>query len=165
MNVILEGPDGSGKSTLAKLIAQLTGLPIQEGSGPPRRPGEIEDRLERYLGLDGRIFDRHPAVSQPIYARIRGEALSPRFQELVSQFYQRGDLLVYCRATSPDRHVVKEGENPEHIRKLTDGYSGLVEGYDQWAVCHAQLIYRIRDSGGVLVADNRVVSAIEAAVR
>lgn len=146
MNVILEGPDGGGKSTLAAFLSEHLGMPVQQGSGPPRRRGEIEDRLAHYLTIDGHIFDRHPAVSQPIYGALRGETPSTEFTMLTRSFYSTKSVLVYCRATSPEQHVVKEGENPEHVRILTMRYQDLVGAYDAWALRHAHVIYRMGDS-------------------
>lgn len=145
MNVICEGPDGGGKSTLAQAIADATSLNLCLGAGPPRGPGEIEARLRGYLELDHRVFDRHPGVSQVIYGQLRGEPSSPEFDALVRRLYGTHPLVIYCRSTSPDRHVVKPGENPDHVRRLTEGYAQLVDAYDRWAAERAHLIYRIGD--------------------
>lgn len=146
MNVVLEGPDGGGKSYLAEAIAEATGMRIQQGSGPPRRPGEIEQRLRDYDVMEDVVFDRHPAVSQPIYARLRGETMSPEFWGLVDRFYRSQSIIIYCRAESPARHVVKPGENPEHIAAVHDRYPQLLSMYDEWAAKRAHLVYRIEDN-------------------
>ena len=152
MNVVLEGCDGGGKSTLAEFLSRSLSLPIQQGSGPPRRRGEIEDRLAHYLTIDGAIFDRHPAISQPIYGSVRGEPISPEFAHMVRSFYASKPAIVYCRSVDASRHVVKPGENPDHIRILTQRYQDLVGRYDAWACAHATIIYRIGDSAEVVAS-------------
>lgn len=146
VNVILEGSDGSGKSTLAAYLSGELNIRVQQGSGPPRHEGEIEQRLRAYLNLDGVIFDRHPAISQPIYGMLRKELLSPEFKAMVSEFYGQPSLIIYCRATSLEKHRVKEGENPDHIAALNDNHAALLAAYDAWAVARANLIYRIGDT-------------------
>lgn len=142
-NVVLEGPDGGGKSTLAEqLTTCVAGLRLQLGAGPPRAPGEIEARLASYLKMEWTLFDRHPAISQPIYAALRGELLSPEFVAMAPMVYANA-LIIYCRSTTPERHVVKPGENPEHVRKLTERYGDLLRAYDSWACERADIIYRI----------------------
>lgn len=145
MNVILEGPDGGGKSTLAGHLSKLWNLRLQQGSGPPKKEGEIEQRLANYLKMDNVIFDRHPSVSEPIYTRIRQQAVSLEFKALTNAFYQQNNLFIYCRSTSNARHVVKAGEDPKHIEALNANYDTLVQLYDQWALRYAHHIYRIED--------------------
>ena len=60
MNVVLEGPDGGGKSRLAEYLGAALEMYVQQGSGPPKAPGEVEKRARKYLGLENVIFDRHP---------------------------------------------------------------------------------------------------------
>lgn len=145
MNVILEGPDGGGKSTLAGHLSKLWGLRLQEGSGPPKKEGEIEQRLAGYLKMENTIFDRHPAVSEPIYTRIRQQEVSLEFKALTNAFYQQNNLFIYCRSTTNTRHVVKPGEDPRHIEALNANYDTLIQLYDQWALRHAHHVYRIED--------------------
>ena len=145
-NIVLEGPDGGGKSSLAVVVSGLTGMRIQQGSGPPRGPGEMERRLSHYLTMRGVIFDRHPAVSQPIYGQLRWESQSTEFSALVDQFYDARDtIFVYCRSTDAARHVVKPGEDPAHVEVLTRRYHDLVQAYDRWASQHAHLLFRVGD--------------------
>lgn len=167
MNVILEGPDGGGKSTLAGHLSKLWNLRLQEGSGPPKKEGEIEQRLAGYLKMENTIFDRHPAVSEPIYTRIRQKQVSLEFKALTNAFYQQNNLFIYCRSTTNTRHVVKPGEDPRHIEALNANYDTLVQLYDQWALRHAHHIYRIEEglinfrawpATGVQVRPNSVLS-------
>lgn len=157
-NVVLEGPDGSGKSTLAKALGDALDMRVQQGSGPPKRPGEIERRLREYLNMRGTIFDRHPAVSQVIYATLRDETTTAEYMELVKKFYESTPVLIYCRSYDVSRHVVKDGEDPEHIRKINDRYVELVRWYDSWALKRAHLIYRIGDEIDQLVDIVRVIA-------
>lgn len=143
MNVILEGPDGSGKSTLAQIISDALGVRVQQGSGPPKAKGEIEERAAEYLAMDRVIFDRHPCVSQPIYATIRGEVISSELHRRVLELHCQNNLFIYCRSSDLKRHIVKDGEDPAHISALTAKFESVVAHYDLWAARHAHMIFRI----------------------
>ncbi len=162
MNVVLEGADGGGKSTLAATLADALGMRLQQGSGPPRGPGEVEARLREYNAMTGTVFDRHPAVSQVVYGTIRNDSRSAEFDRLVSEFYLTPSLFIYCRSTTPEHHVVKPGENPAHIETLTKKYDLLVSMYDGWALGHARLIYRIGDDVAATIAAARVLASVPA---
>lgn len=142
MNVVLEGPDGGGKSTLAEfLIHHVPTLRLQVGDGPPKTTREVNDRARRYLSMFGTLFDRHPCVSQPIYDTLRGSN-QPIEQTLVDRFYSTDHLIIYCRGDI-SRHVVKPGEDPDHIEVLTAKYSTLCALYDRWALNRAHVLFRI----------------------
>jgi hypothetical protein len=158
VNVVIEGPDGGGKSTLARTLSDALDMRVQQGSGPPKRPGEIERRTRDYLAMRSTLFDRHPCVSQTMYGQLRGETLSPDMASLIIDFYRSPVLFVYCRSTDDSRHVVKEGENPQHIKLLHSQYDTLVSLYDRWALRHARLIYRIGDDVEELTDIIRVIA-------
>lgn len=158
MNVVLEGPDGSGKSTLAAHLGAALGMHVQQGSGPPKAPGEVEARLTRYLALDNTIFDRHPAVSQVVYGSLRGETPSAEFLALVDKFYSSELLFVYCRATDLKLHVVKDGENPDHIATIERRHADLLAAYDRWALEKAHIVYRIGDDTSAILDVVRVIA-------
>ena len=152
MNVILEGCDGGGKSTLAQVISDATGARVQQGSGPPKAPGEIEARAAAYLDMDRVIFDRHPCISQPVYAEIRGEKLSPKLQSRIAQLYsQDTNLYIYCRSDGLEHHVVKGHEDPAHIAALVAKFDSILISYDRWALAHAHMIYRIGEDVRIVV--------------
>ena len=145
MNVVLEGPDGGGKSTLAQIISDACGVRVQQGSGPPKEKGEVERRALEYLAMDRVIFDRHPCISQPVYAMIRGEVISHQLNLRVLELHSQNHLFIYCRSANLDRHVVKDGENPAHVAALEAKFETVLAHYDLWAVRHAHMIYRIGD--------------------
>lgn len=144
-SIVLEGPDGAGKSTLAQILSVATGMRIQQGSGPPREPGEIERRAAEYLSMTDVIFDRHPLVSQHMYAEVRGEPISEEFHRLTSELYRLSPLFIYCRSLDVSRHVVKGEESQAHVEMIERHYNDLVSCYDAWALRRAHLIYRIGD--------------------
>lgn len=146
MNIILEGPDGSGKTTLAHAIEKrLDGWRVQLGEGPPQGPGEINDRALRYRGLNRTIFDRHPCVSQAIYAGIRKGDSERVDDHLVAEFYAEAPVLIYCRTTTLKNHVIKAYDTPDHLLAVEQNFQRLVDAYDAWALKRANIIYRIGD--------------------
>jgi len=70
--IILEGPDGSGKTTLLNKLTKEFDLPVAEKSVDSSTKARTD--LKRYTedtinaGLQRMIFDRHPVISEPIYA-------------------------------------------------------------------------------------------------
>lgn len=144
MNIVLEGPDGGGKSTLAAILNSLTGMPIIAGEGPPKGPGEINERARRYLKHDGVIFDRHPCVSQPVYGIIRrkdNEAIEP---DILLAFYEQNHLLVHVKHTSLSLQQMTVGpnEDSDHIAAVRARYADICFSYDRWAMSCAHFIMR-----------------------
>ena len=146
MRVIVEGPDNSGKSTLCSAIAAITGRGVAHSGGRERSPEEIIGRCHNLLALpDDVIHDRHPIISNPIY----GMTVCPNTpipHELTRQLYAQRPLFIYCRA-EPDRgmedHVMNEQDTAEYVGAVDQHYDELVHQYDEWALEHAHLIYRI----------------------
>lgn len=144
MNIIIEGPDNSGKSTLARYIASHVPRPILFSEGPEKFPGEINDRIRRYERYRNVIFDRHPCVSQPIYGKIRRNTEVEH--ELLLRFYDARPLFIYCRGRGLETHVVKDHDTPEHVEAVNRNHEWLCRQYDEWAVQHAHIWYRVGDS-------------------
>jgi predicted HAD superfamily Cof-like phosphohydrolase len=161
--IILEGPDNGGKSTLAAELARVTGLPVQGSEGPPKHEGEMNIRIRRYLDMGPAIFDRFPAISNPIYDRALGRKADVIDPALIAEMYARSPVLVYC--DPGDRglvgHVVKERESEEHIAGVTKNARYLVDLYQGWAMRKANMVYRIGDDKGQAV--RRIVGAFDAA--
>jgi hypothetical protein len=147
MNIVIEGPDNSGKSTLAELLSERTRMPIVPSEGPSKYPGEINERIKRYLAYQGVIFDRHPAVSDPIYNSFRRTNITPIDQDLVQAFYSTKPYFIYCRGKGNlDGHNVKPHDTEEHLAMLQLHQSQLCRLYDTWAHDHAHITYRMGDS-------------------
>jgi hypothetical protein len=149
MNIVIEGIDNSGKSTLATLLARKTGFPTQPSEGPPRYPGEMDERLLRYASMDRYIFDRHPVVSQNIYKVIRtGKDAEGMREDLVQQFYDNRPLFIYCDplGRGMSGHNFHDGvDTAEHLRQVDEGYKTMLTLYRDWAIKHAHILYRIGD--------------------
>lgn len=158
-NIIIEGPDNSGKSTLAKALSMSTGRDIIYSGGREAFPGEINQRIRKFLKEKHRIFDRHPCVSQPIYVNIHNK--TPVEEKLLAQFYSSPLILIYCRPR-PERglngHIVKEYDKAHHIQQITENYEKLIFWYDQWALEKAHIIYRIGDN------INQIIELVKGAI-
>lgn len=154
MNIVLEGPDGSGKSTFARVILQhVPALSYTPGEGPPKRPGEMVERVERYLRLDNCLFDRHPCVSQLIYDRFRvgGEGIP---QHLVDRFYASKPFLIYCYGRGPHVADHSDADTPEHLAMIEKYDDNIRHAYHEWAngLVPAMYWYSIEDPSHVFLA-------------
>lgn len=155
MNIILEGPDGSGKSTLASIIAQHVPLLLKSGEGPPKFPGEITERVFRYLRLDNVLFDRHPCVSQLIYDQFRenGEGIP---QDLVDAFYRQRNLFIFCdnKRSLEESHVAdnEQADTPEHLSLILNHDQPIRRAYRDWAQAHDAMVYNIGDNLDEIIA-------------
>lgn len=143
MNIVLEGPDATGKSTLAKALAHMIGRPIIEGRGPPRSPLEMEQRIATYAGYRKVIFDRHPVISQQVYGTLRDppESLPT---ETILDFWASAPLVIYCRRNGPPiSHVIKPGEDPEHVHMVEKKDVAIRALYDDLLLPRAPFLYTI----------------------
>lgn len=150
--IIIEGPDNSGKTTLGRYIASALALPFVEGEGPPKAPGEINERILRYRNLPLSVMVRHPCVSEPIYGQFRKPAtdIDPK---LCAQFYQEHHLLIYCDPLKRGLigHVLREGvDHADHLKIMDDNWTEIVDCYRLWAIHAARLMYRIGDDMGMI---------------
>lgn len=147
MDIVLEGPDNAGKSTLAGKLSASTGRQVIQSEGREKFPGEVNERVERYSFHYNVIYDRHPCVSQGIYALIKPN--TPIHQDSINNFYSRQPLIIYCRplvGRGMDGHIEKAYDEAEYLRTIEDKFDELTRLYDDWALNHAHLIYRIGDN-------------------
>jgi len=136
--VILEGADGSGKSTLATRLLKGTGHPtiLIKRSGPP---GNVETLVfqsewiaqQSRLGLNV-IADRHPIISEAIYAPVVRKVPGPHWgpEDAYKALKHQRVMLVYCRTDD----VTQRGSS--HVEDQMEGvheyYQDLVKEYDRW---------------------------------
>jgi predicted HAD superfamily Cof-like phosphohydrolase len=144
MNIVIEGPDNSGKSTLARSISSELGWPVKSSEGPEKYPGEINERLIRYLEMDRVIFDRHPCVSQMIYHLFN--KTNPVPSSTIKDFYASSPVIIYCPGMDLDDHTLKDDyDTDEHLEMIERNHSMICRFYDIWALKHAHIIYRKGD--------------------
>jgi predicted HAD superfamily Cof-like phosphohydrolase len=160
--IILEGPDNGGKSTLAAELSRITGLPVQGSEGPSLYMGEMNERIRRYLDMPPTIFDRFPAISNPIYDRALQREPDVIDPALISEMYAREPVLVFCDSSGRGLtgHIVKTRETAEHIEGVQHNQRYLCDLYQTWAMLHANMVYRIGDDKGQAV--RRIVGAFDA---
>lgn len=159
MNIVLEGPDNTGKSTLARALSHSIGWPVSSSLGREKYPGELDERVKKYLEMDRTIFDRHTVVSNYIYSHVTKR--NPVNSSLTVDFYKSRPVFVYCRAV-PGRdlkdHVPKIHDDDAFLKKLDENYDNLCVAYDKWALQFATITYRIGDDL------TRIIRAVEGAV-
>jgi hypothetical protein len=151
--IVIEGMDNSGKSTLAERMAEYMELVVQESEGPPKDDQEINDRVDRYEKMEGRLFVRHPCVSNAIYGAVRDEG-NPITPGRTMLFYEARPTLIYCDAgvRGLGAHVEKAHDTEKHLKDIGDNYNKLLYLYRQWAAEHAHFVYRIGDDRDQLIA-------------
>lgn len=151
--LVIEGMDNSGKSTLAEAMADYMELIVQESEGPPLSDDEINERVDRYQEMEGRLFVRHPVVSNAIYGMFRPEG-NPITPGRAMIFYEARPTLIYCDAGTRgfEGHELKPHDTERHQQLLNENRDNLLREYRLWAAQHAHFIYRIGDDMDQLIA-------------
>ena len=150
MDIVFEGTDNTGKSTLITKVFNVSDRAIIQSEGPERFPGEIDERILRYANLSRYlIYDRHPAISETIYGPIIRGSSGPS-SRAIQTFYETKPLLVYCRPAMGRDNLTGHVINPlidtiDHMNGVVEHYQEILVQYDQWALQHAHLLYRIGD--------------------
>lgn len=130
--IIIEGMDASGKSTLAdELLEHLNdigglGYAKVHSGGPEKYPGEIHDRVRTLPRLGRFILDRHPVISQHVYAREGATKFSA--SEVWDYVTKMNPVLVYCMGRA--EHAMKPGESEDHAKFLREKWNTLNSAYE-----------------------------------
>lgn len=150
--IVIEGMDNSGKSTLGEAMAEYMDMIVQESEGPPLSDDEINQRVDKYHEMEGRLFVRHPCISNEIYGSVREEG-NPITLGRTQVFYEARPIIVYCDAMDRgmDDHILKDHDTERHQGHLKDHYDKLLERYRLWAAQRANFIYRIGDDMDELI--------------
>lgn len=164
MIIILEGVDASGKSTLATALLSKfeSRYSYRPSEGPEKEPGEILHRIDRYSKHFTRnvLFDRHPIISHPIYSKTC-EWVTRIPADVISDFYSRPMLIVYCLPTARgfDAHEAVEGvDTVEHLSMVKKEYPRILADYNEWALRRANMIYRCGENFDATI--QRIVKAV-----
>lgn len=153
MNIVVEGPDGAGKTTLCKLLSKELGRKVIGGEGPSKYMGELDERILRLSSHQHVIFDRHPAISGPIYNQFKeGSQDYPDLRTLMA-FYGSRPFLLYCHPTEQSQHMADNSEvdTPAYLEWLEKNDANIRRAYERWALMYADAIYRIGDNTEKLV--------------
>lgn len=138
--VILEGPDGSGKTTLATRLLKGTGHPLilVKRSG---RPANHETLRHQSAWIHSQsetwnlnvICDRHPLISDGIYAKAVRHEESPWTAEQVADVlldYRDDILVIFCRTI--EQRMAKAAHVEQQMEGVHNYYHALVNEYDSW---------------------------------
>lgn len=151
--IVIEGMDNSGKSTLGEALASYLDMIVQESEGPPKSDQEINERIDKYQEMEGRIFVRHPVISNSIYGKFReeGNPITPG-REMI--FWEAQPLIIYCDAGTRgyEGHELKPHDTARHQDLLNEHQAALLQEYRLWAAQHAHFVYRIGDDMDELIA-------------
>lgn len=151
--IVIEGMDNSGKSTLAREMADYMELIVQESEGPPLSDDEINERVDKYADMEGRLFVRHPVISNAIYGLFRPEG-NPITPGRTMLFYEAKPILIYCDAGDRgyEGHELKPHDTERHQKLLSENQQNLLREYRLWAARYAHFVYRIGDDMDQLIA-------------
>jgi predicted HAD superfamily Cof-like phosphohydrolase len=159
MLIVLEGPDFAGKSTLGKYLSDRLGLPLRHSGGPSKYPGEVNERADRFAKDPGpAIYDRHPVVSQNLYAMALANGAEMVTTDRELRFYESHPLIIYCRPVRDFEHIPSEHTPPGYEHSIAAHYDDLVKLYDQWANSFAHFTYRMGDD------PTRILNAVKGAL-
>jgi GTPase SAR1 family protein len=125
--IVAEGPDGSGKTTLLEQLNHDTQLPIApklvasdtsvvEGEGSLVHAVEIN----MVQGLDARLYDRHPLISEMIYGPSLRNGFRPGFEDYrwlrrqQQRLRRHHPLVIFCLPPLDDvvENVKREDNQP-----------------------------------------------------
>lgn len=130
-HIIVEGPDGGGKSTLVEKLSDALQMPVHEKASDSIK-GPV-DWLGRWVDADMRsmrevgheypavIYDRHPVISEPIYAaHVRKQPPQypfgvPEFITGVTEVLYEHAVLVWC---IPDLETVSKNVFANHSEQM-----------------------------------------------
>jgi hypothetical protein len=137
--IIIEGPDGAGKTRLVEALLDR----YPEYRAAPRACTSIDGPLSgrdlvywinRFGMLDGNIYDRHPAISGPVYDAVLSRRVElwvqPWIQGIFHEIHESARV-IYCR---PPRRAIVEAVNgaPQMdgvnrmIHRLVDTYDAIM---------------------------------------
>jgi energy-coupling factor transporter ATP-binding protein EcfA2 len=140
--IIVEGPDGSGKTTLCRYIAGVTKREYYHTGGPPSTKQGMEENLATLRNKhrthpQGLVVDRHPAISDPIYAEVNNRVLLLSKDRLEHAMDELDPIVVFCRIASIREMFMsidktnKPHKPVTHLAEVLENYKQVVTMYDK----------------------------------
>lgn len=134
--ILLEGPDGGGKTTLLKAMVNRWDLDVMPRFASTHGPKDdlmrlvYEDQISRGIKKCG-IYDRHPLISEYIYAPITGRGIQPAFlwpsARTMRHQLAHDVLLILCM---PPLDVVEANvRSSEQMEGVADNIKAIYEQY------------------------------------
>lgn len=131
--IVIEGPDGAGKTTLydrLKIDLDLIPAPRFSTSLGGSKAGIYGLMMEDLDRPQGEIYDRHPIISEMIYAPILGRPLDLRFLELgdrIHEFYQES-IVILCTIELED--LIDNIKGTDQLEGVEDNIRQIYSAYD-----------------------------------
>lgn len=162
-HIIVEGPDGSGKSTLIAHLRESLGMLVHQKAstsvgGPVESLARWIDGDLMTLGiLNGGptyIYDRHPAISEPIYGQHVRHNIQPYFDDAaylrhLRDIMYRSAVVVWCL---PDLETVTKNvfanakeQMPGVTLNIAKVHQAYMTAYFRWRGPKRQYDYRRHD--------------------
>lgn len=150
MHIILEGPDGGGKSTLGSILSSVLGMSIhprasKSDSGPVSNLAgwveDVDDTLKTGMPAFASrapsrfyMFDRHPLISELIYAPSINRAMPEMFTypwwvKKHQQTLFEHTLVVFCLPSLTD---VRENVNRPDTVQMPGVVDHIAEIYQRY---------------------------------
>jgi len=130
--IVIEGVDNAGKTTLAQRLAKdLKGIYLKS----ELIPLPDERSLERYVRLTTMaslfapvVSDRHPAISDYIYAHVLREGHTPVRREMVEAFVYPTLNVIWC--CPPQQTIRKSIVHTPQMNGVIQNIAALIRAYD-----------------------------------
>lgn len=138
-SIIVEGIDGSGKSTFIDKVINETDLTCYHAGGPPKTREEALERIRETHKMSterNMIFDRHVAISEPIYGGVLRDQSHITPYESNAAICDLNPLILYCR---PEPNfllnrrtaiIEKAYKSNKHISMVNLKYVQILAAYD-----------------------------------
>lgn len=123
-------------------------MPIVARTPKPTTDVELFAKMRRHLHTDNMIHDRHPVITELIYARVlRGidRTHDATWNSAWTSLLLQRPIIILARGSFFDRHVAKPDESKTHLVDVRREYDRIKVEYDAWGIQYSHIIYNHED--------------------